>query len=59
MGEHVVDAYELQSPVEGVEDIRFLGHELIVIVRDPDKIEQLVYAWVGLFKVFGRNEHAG
>jgi hypothetical protein len=55
--ENIVDADELQTPVESVEDICFLGYELVVVVRYPDEVEKLVDAGIGLFQVFGRNEH--
>jgi hypothetical protein len=53
MGEHVIDADELDLPLEGVQDVSLLVDELIIRVWDANKVEELINAWVGLFKILG------
>lgn len=39
VGQDIVDANELKAPVKGVQNVGFLGHELVVIVRDADEVQ--------------------
>lgn len=58
MSKHVVNTDKLKTPSKRVKDVCFLGHELIVVIRDTDEVQQLVDPWVGFLEVLGRNEDA-
>ena len=39
VGQDIVDANELKAPVKGVQNVGFLGDELVVIIRDADEVK--------------------
>lgn len=58
MSKNIIDTDKLKTPVKGIEDISFLGNKLIIIVRNSDEIEKLVYAWISFFQVLCRDKNA-
>jgi len=53
VGKYVIDAYELDLPLKGVQDVSLLLHELIIRAWNANKVEELVDPGVGLLKVLG------
>ena len=56
MAKHIVKRDELDLPAEGFKHVLFLHDEVVVAERDTCVLEELAYAGVGFFEVFGAEE---